>query len=139
MGFCFCSIYYRISARKEEEGGSRWQHGGPSLAMAGPHFTSLWNWFLSVTFLRASWDHEEIKSKPVLYFSLTTPSSPPRLDMGAIFPKERNRALMVVGLDNSGKTTILCGLKGVTEKIQRASKVQVIARSHLFWNESVVC
>jgi hypothetical protein len=32
---------------------------------------------------------------------------------------------MVVGLDNSGKTTLLCGLKGVREKIERAASAQV--------------
>mmetsp|Transcript_45357 Transcript_45357/g.91511 ORF Transcript_45357/g.91511 Transcript_45357/m.91511 type:complete len:209 (-) Transcript_45357:328-954(-) len=44
--------------------------------------------------------------------------------MGAIFPKQRSRAVMVVGLDNAGKTTLLSGLKGIREKIERAARAQ---------------
>ena len=38
--------------------------------------------------------------------------------MGNVLRPKRHRSIMVVGLDNSGKTTLLCNLKGVQEKVE---------------------
>ena len=37
--------------------------------------------------------------------------------MGNAFPKHRSRSVMIVGLDGSGKTTLIANLRGVRESV----------------------
>ena len=41
--------------------------------------------------------------------------------MGAAFPKQEYRSVMVVGLESSGKTSLVAGLRGVRERCGRAA------------------